>query len=472
VVLVRIHVIKNGETLWHIAQTYGTTVNQIIQANGVDNPNGLVVGESLVIPAPYHQYIVQRGDTLSSIARRFGINVQEIIAANQIADPSNLAVGQVLTIPVIYHAIRSGETLWSIARRYGTTVDAIAQANQIENPSMISTGQTLKIPEATRPVIEVNAYLTRMGQGGADLIAPLTPYFTYVSPFSHKINNDGSIAPINDDLIINTAWRGRTAPFLILTNIVENFSSSHAALILRNPDLQNTIITNVLRMLKEKGYAGLNIDFEYVYPEDRENYNQFLRRMAERLRPEGYLVSTALAPKVRGDQQGLLYEAHDYPVHGQLVDFSVLMTYEWGWSGGKPWAIAPINQVRKVLDYAVTVIPRNKIMMGTPIYGRDWKIPWVQGTHAKTVSPKQAVNLAGKYGAPIQYDETYQAPFFRYTDEMGQQHEVWFEDVRSMQAKYDLVKEYKLRGLSYWVLGPSFPQNWPLLASNFTPRKR
>jgi spore germination protein len=422
---VRIHVVQPGETVTSIARKNGTNINQIIALNGLDNPNVLVVGESLVIPVPYKQYIVQ-----------------------------------------------SGDTLWSIANRYGTTVEAIVQENNIQNPSIITIGQILRIPDAPKPVIEVNAYLTRMGQAGADTIAPLTPNFTYVSPFSHKINNDGSIAPLNDDLIINTAWQGRTAPFLILTNIVENFSSSHAALILRNPDLQNTIITNVLSMIKEKGYIGLNIDFEYVYPEDRENYNQFLRRVVERLRPEGYLVSTALAPKVRGDQKGLLYEAHDYPVHGQLVDFSVLMTYEWGWSGGKPWAIAPISEVRKVLDYAVTVIPRNKIMMGIPLYGRDWKIPWVQGTYAKTVSPKQAVNLAAKYGASIQYDQNYQSPYFRYTDESGQQHEVWFEDARSMQAKYNLVKEYGIRGLSYWVLGPSFPQNWPLLTANFIPRKR
>jgi spore germination protein len=218
--------------------------------------------------------------------------------------------------------------------------------------------------------------------------------------------------------------------------------------------------------------AYLNIDFEYVYPEDRENYNQFLRKVVERLHPEGYSVSTAIAPKIKADQAGLLYEAHDYSAHGEIVDFVVIMTYEWGWAGGSPWAIAPINEVRRVLDYAVTAIPREKIVMGVPLYGRDWKIPWVKGTYAKTVSPRGAVNLAAKYDVAIQYNEAYQSPFFRYTDESGQQHEVWFEDARSMQAKYNTVKEYNLRGLSYWVLGPSFPQNWPLLAANFTIKKK
>lgn len=470
--VMKIHVVKSGDTLWHISQTYGTSMNQIIAANGLDDPNRLVLGEALVIPAPYQQYVVQRGDTLWAIAQRLGVTVAEIVSANQLADPSKLTIGQVLTIPVLYHTVKSGETLWAIANLYGTTVSAIVQANQIQNPAMISVGQRLRIPEAAKPVIEVNAYLTGKGQAGANLVAPLTQYFTYLSPFSHGVAEDGSILPLNDDAAINVARQKNVAPLLVLTNFADSkFSSDRAAAILRSSDLQNTVITNVLTMLKAKRYTGLNIDFEYVYPEDRENYNNFLRKVVARLRPEGYSVSTAVAPKIWAGQPGLLYEAHDYPAHGEIVDFVVIMTYEWGWSGGKPWAIAPISEVRKVLDYAITAIPRNKILMGAPLYGRDWKIPWVSGTYARTVGPKEAVNLAAKYGVPISYNQTYQSPFFRYTDASGQQHEVWFEDARSMQAKYDLVKEYKLRGISYWVLGLSFPQNWPVLAANFTTRK-
>lgn len=469
----RIHVVQSGDTLWRIARNYGTTISQIVATNGLEDPNRLVLGEALVIPAPYQQYVVQRGDTLWAISRHFGVTPQEIVTANQLTDPSRLLVGQVLTIPVIYHTVQSGETLWTIANRYGATVSAIVQANGIQNPALIHVGQRLRIPEAPKKTIDVNAYVTTTDQAGANLFEPLTPYFTYISPFSHGVTEDGNVSALNDDAILSVARTRGVLPLLVLTNFVgRKFSSDRAALILRNSNLQDTVIKNVLAMLRAKGYGGLNIDFEYVYPQDRENYNNFLRKVVARLRPEGYSVSTALAPKIRADQAGLLYEAHDYPAHGEIVDFVVLMTYEWGWAGGRPWAIAPINEVRKVLDYAVTAIPREKILMGVPIYGRDWKIPWVQGTYARTVGPREAVNLASKYGVAISYNETYQSPFFRYTDESGQQHEVWFEDARSMQAKYDTVKEYNLRGLSYWVLGPSFPQNWPVLAANFIIRKR
>lgn len=85
---------------------------------------------------------------------------------------------------------------------------------------------------------------------------------------------------------------------------------------------------------------------------------------------------------------------------------------------------------------------------------------------------QQALQRAIQYGATIQYDTTAQSPYYQYTDAQGKRHEVWFEDARSAQAKFNLVKTYNLRGLSYWVLGYPFPENWALLEENFNVRKR
>lgn len=210
------------------------------------------------------------------------------------------------------------------------------------------------------------------------------------------------------------------------------------------------------------------IDFENVLPADHENYNQFLQLAVDRLHPRGYLVSTALAPKVSATQGGLLYTAHDYEAHGRIADFVVLMTYEWGYRKGPPQAISPLNQMRRVVEYALSVMRAEKIFLGFQIYARDWLLPHVQGQEAETFSPQEAIRRAVKYGAAIQYDTTAQSPFFRYLDEKGRGHEVWFEDARSAQAKFDMVKQYNLRGFSYWALGFPYPQNWALLNDNFT----
>ena len=148
------------------------------------------------------------------------------------------------------------------------------------------------------------------------------------------------------------------------------------------------------------------------------------------------------------------------------------MTYEWGYTYGPPMAVAPLPNVRQVLEYALTEIPHSKIWLGIPNYGYDWPLPFVQGeSKATSISSQQAVTLARKYGVNIDYDQRAQAPWFRYTDEIGRQHEVWFEDARSIQAKLELISQYGLVGAGYWNLMRDFPQNWLVLSSLYTIRE-
>ena len=165
---------------------------------------------------------------------------------------------------------------------------------------------------------------------------------------------------------------------------------------------------------------------------------------------------TAIAPKTSAGQVGTLYEAHDYPVHGELVDFVIIMTYEWGYIYGPAMAVAPINEVRRVLDYAVTEIPPEKILMGMPNYGYDWTLPFVQGSAARTLSNTAAIAQASDVGAAINYDEKSQAPFYNYYDRQGRRHEVWFDDARSIRARLRLIYDYRLGGLSYWTIDNLF----------------
>ena len=130
--------------------------------------------------------------------------------------------------------------------------------------------------------------------------------------------------------------------------------------------------------------------------------------------------------------------------------------------------VAPINNVRQVVEYALTRIPREKINLGIPNYGYDWPLPYIRGTTAATtIGNIEAITIAVNNGATIQFDETAMSPFFTYTNN-SIEHEVWFEDVRSMQAKFDLVKEYQLKGMGYWQIMRFFRANWLLLAEQFT----
>ncbi|MGO4541940.1 LysM peptidoglycan-binding domain-containing protein [Paenibacillus sp. 2TAB19] len=422
-----------------------------------------------------HIHVVQRGDTLWALSQKFDVPLDNILAANGLRGDEPLVIGQSVIIPqqVTSHKVLVGESLWAIAERYGLSLQQLMAVNPISNPALIYPGQVITIPQATKPVTEVNAYTEKFGAAGVEIVNDIGQYLTYLSPFSYRVQLDGSMIPLDDSAIIKAGYAHRAAPMMVITNFENGtFSPEIAHAVLSNQPVQERLITDILAIMKNKGYLALNVDFEYVPPADRALYNAFLQKLVDRLHPSGYLVSTCLAPKISADQTGTLYEAHDYAAHGRIVDFVILMTYEWGWSGGPPRAVAPLNEVVKVLNYALTVIPAGKIVMGMPLYGYDWTLPYVQGGKwAPTVSPQEAVRRAAKYGAEIKYDALSQSPHYNYFDEQRREHTVWFEDARSVQAKFNIVKSYHLRGISYWVLGVSFPQNWYVLNANFTIKK-
>ena len=468
-----IHVVQAGESLYQIANTYRVPMAAIIDVNQPPNPNQLVIGQALVIPSEDVFHIVKPGESLWRIAQTYGTTVQSILQSNDIVNPSQIYPGELIVIPALRHRVQPGESLWTIAQRYGVTLQDLIKVNNIENPSLIYPGDILVIPRSPRPPIEVNAYIYILGQEAAPIVREVGEHLTYLSPFAYLIKEDGSLQPIEDVPAIQAAEAENAVPMMAITNFTATARGENlASIVLNSPQIVERLLTNTINVMREKGYQGLNIDFENVLPSDREAYNRFLQRTVDRLHPLGFFVSTAVAPKTSETQAGLLYEAHDYAAHGRIVDFVILMTYEWGYRKGPPQAISPLNEIRRVLDYAVTQIPRNKIFFGFQIYARDWLIPHVAGQEAETFSNQEAIARAARYGAVIQYDTVAQSPFYRYTDEQGRNHEVWFEDASSAQAKFNTVKAYNLRGISYWALGYPFPQNWVLLNDNFTIRKQ
>ena len=420
-------------------------------------------------------HIVSQGDSIYSLSRRYGISIQKIISDNSLEDTERLMIGQAIVIDSdsVSHTVAPGESLYSIARRYDTTVFRILSANpSITNPAQIKVGQVIVIPFSNERLgtIDVNGYA--FPSINSTTLENTLPHLTYLSIFSYQVRPDGSLAPIQDVPLIQAARRQNVGPMMVITNIKEgaSFNSELAHTILTDQNVQNTLLDNVVKTLNEKKYFGLDVDFEYIFPSDRENYNRFIQKVIDRLRPLGYTITTALAPKTSADQPGLLYEAHDYAAHGALVDHVILMTYEWGYTYGPARAVAPLNLVEEVLKYAVTVIPSKKILMGIPNYGYDWTLPFVQGSSARPLTNPGAVNLASRVGAQIMFDTQAQSPFFSYY-ESGKQHVVWFEDARSIEAKLKLVDKYDLGGVSYWTINSFFPQNWIVLNSMYNVRK-
>ena len=300
----------------------------------------------------------------------------------------------------------------------------------------------------------------------ADLLAAELPYVSTLAPFTYGITESGGLLPLDDEAMLAAAKIRGTRPVMHLSTLTESgqFNTERASLVLTNFEVQEKLLAEVLQTVLRLGYAGVDVDFEYLPGELAEAYAAFLQRLRGRLTAQGLFLWAALAPKTSASQRGLLYEGHDYAAVSAAVDGVLLMTYEWGYTAGPPMAVAPLPNVRAVLDYAVTEIPPGKIFLGVPNYGYDWTLPFVQGvTRAQSISNQRAIELAVEYDIAIQYDETAQSPFFHYTDTGGAVHEVWFEDARSMDAKLRLIAEYGFQGAGFWNLMRPFSQTWLVL---------
>lgn len=381
-------------------------------------------------------YVVKTDDNIDDIALRYNVPVESIIYNNQLVYPYALVVGQALLLN-------------------GTDSDN-------------EDGEIVSI-EAAKSLVEVNGYAYPYIR--TEVLEQTLPYLTEVSVFSYGFTKEGELIEpeMSDALLLETAVNFQTKPILTLTPLGEDgmFDNNLIHDIVTDSVAQDILIENLLQTVRQKQFEGVNLDFEYILAQDRVPYAEFVAKVRDAMSAEGYSTSVALAPKTSDEQKGVLYEGMDYALLGEAADKVLLMTYEWGYTYGPPMAVAPVNKVEEVVQYALTRIPAEKINMGIPNYGYDWPLPYESGvTRARTLGNVGAVRLAIDKQAEIMFDQTAMSPYFHY-EEDGVKHEVWFEDVRSMQAKFELVQKYKLRGMGYWQIMRLFRANWLLLADNF-----
>ena len=282
-------------------------------------------------------HVVRPGESLSSVAREYGVPLSQLAVDNGLQNDPRLVVGQALVVqfPQQVHTVQPGESLSSIARQYGMSLRQLYRNNPILGGGpVLYPGQTLVISYegATEGVLSVNGYAYPFID--KDLLQSTVPYLTFLTPFTYGFTPDGTLVELDDGVLIAMAKAGGAAPLMHLSTLTGEggFSNELAHIALTDRTVQDALISNLRRTLEEKGYRGLDVDFEYVFPEDASAYAAFLGRLTARLNPLGYPVIAALAPKTSADQPGLLYEAHNYRAIAEAVNEVLLMTYEWGYT--------------------------------------------------------------------------------------------------------------------------------------------
>jgi len=324
---------------------------------------------------------------------------------------------------------------------------------------------------AIKSAIKVNGYA--YANIADDVLAKTLPHLTFLSLFSYEARGGGNFAPIivphAEDAAIAKAQAAGVAPWLVVSNIGVDgkFDADLVHSILNDASAADNLISNLLKAMHGKGYVGLDVDFEFIKPQDRDAYSAFLAKCAAAMHKNGYTLSVAVPAKDADNAADSFTAAYDYAAIGRIADYVTLMTYDWGYATDGAMAVAPIGNVESTVKFAASKMPPSKILMGLPNYGYDWPTKTGPQNPGRAISNADAVELARKFNQPISFDEKSQSPFFVYYDADGKRREVWFEDARSVKAKLTLVEKYGLAGVSMWTINKFWPQGWLVLGAMY-----
>jgi spore germination protein len=409
---------------------------------------------------------VKNGDSLDKISKQYNMKREDIAQLNGLNKNAKLVLGQALVIPGSTYIVQPGESLWEISYRHSTSEKLLSSLNKLESKKIIP-GQRLSIPHSKRTDIWTGTYFVPKDKhSNAWIINNYSNTLSSLFIFEYQPDYEGNIIDLQENDAHLLAWKKGLPPYATLSNLSEKgFDPDLAHHLMSDKHRREKFINNIFSLLHSHDYKGIVIDFEQVRYSDRNNLNQFIRELSEKLHPIGMEVLMAVPPK-QGDHIPSHSAAYDYQTLGKYLDKMFLMTYDWHWPGGPSGPIAPINKVRETVEYAIKVVDRSKLMLGIPQYAYDWTLS-EEKKAGKAYSTQRAIDLYIGYESQIHYDQKAVAPWFRYVDNQGALHEVWFEDPRSLLKKLRLIKEYNLAGMGCWHLGLTMPQTEELVLEEF-----
>jgi spore germination protein len=424
----------------------------------------------IVIPLTAKAQVIHEvapGDTITKISRQYQTKPESLAKLNGLKPNAKLVIGQAILIQGSTYIVQPGESVWEIAKRHSITEARLLKANGLKS-AVLHPSQKLQIPSPPKQDVWTGTYyLPKDKVGNEWMISNYSKTLSGLFIFEYRPEFSGNIVELPVNEAHKIAWRKDLSPYATITNIDEkgDFNPELAHRLISNKKIRKVFINNVYHLLRSHDYKGVVIDFERVRPEDRKHLNAFLKQLSDRLHRHQMRVMIAVPPK-EGDNNPSYAAAYDYRAIGKYVDGIFLMTYDWHWPGGPSGPIAPIDRVRATLDYAVSVVPRSKLMLGIPQYAYDWTFSGEKRI-GKAYSTQRAIDLYIAHESQIHYHEAAAAPTFRYVDNNGLLHEVWFEDPRSLLAKFRLLKTYGLAGMGCWHLGLTMPQTEEILLEEF-----
>ncbi|RKD31739.1 LysM peptidoglycan-binding domain-containing protein [Lacrimispora algidixylanolytica] len=419
-------------------------------------------------------HVVQSGETIKSISEQYKIPVDRLILENGIRNPDNLAIGQTIVIiqPEILYTVQAGDTLESIAKQHNVSPIEILRNNPyLSDRQYIYAGEIIVIQYQTNKTrtIATSGYIFPYVDR-SDLIKTL-PFLSYLTIFNYRATDKGEIITAADDIeLVQLAISYGVAPMMFVSTITEEgmLNPEVNYNILNNSSVQDRLIESSLEILKKKGYYGINLYIENISFDNIDNISNYLKKASEVFHTEGYRIVITITPVINIDNINISFEKLDYSKLTADVDGIIFASYDWARTLGYPSSIFPVNVLIELLNYAVNIIPSEKIFLGLTTVGYDWKLPYVPGaTEATIISNNSAIRIAVNNDIPIQFNEAAQSPYLNYSDGDEILHVVWFKDARSYDTRTTMVGEYELQGLSLWTIMIFDAQLWLIINNKY-----
>jgi spore germination protein len=288
----------------------------------------------------------------------------------------------------------------------------------------------------------------------SDLLDEISPVWYSLEPTGEVVLADDVHVTVDTEAVEEARNLGvRVIP--TVTNLRNGeWDAAAVQAVLRDPELRSAHVDELVELAITEGYDGIDVDYEHLEAADREAFTDFLTDLANRLQAEDKVLTVALHAKTSDEGYAERNEAQDYQAIGRVADQVRVMTYDYSWENSPPGPVAPRDWVDEVLEWTVTQIPPEKVILGIVLLGYDW----VNG-QGITINYNDAMARSEEYDAPVQRSDDG-SPWLTYQSAHGNQHEIWFEDAVSVQAKLELVSEYNLGGVFFWRLGGEDANVW------------
>ena len=281
-----------------------------------------------------------------------------------------------------------------------------------------------------------------------------------IMPTWFDMNVDGIVLNLTDMAYVLSAQEAGWQVWGLYAN---HFSPAWTSEMLRSEALADRTIAHVVAYAVAFGLDGINIDFENMYLKDRDLFSAYVKKLSDSLRRVGKWVSVDVTVPEGSDQWSKVY---DRKTLSGAVDYMFLMAYDEHWaSSSKAGSVASRDWVVTGIEKSLALIPREKLILGMPLYTRIWEEAGVsKKVSSSTMSYLRTDGWLKDNDLTPVFDPKTGQNYVEYLSGTSK-FRVWLEDETSLGMRLDLMAQYNLPGLGFWSVDFANEEVWEIIKS-------